>query len=261
MSTLIPVSVNYPSPLTAVPSRMQDEPTEGRKQVPIEILWGTMGGAAKCIAFNLQNNATLNISQISTLKVDNSASAADVQFIFGDTGETVTIPAGVPVAVVPVFSNATQFFVSAPNSVQGDITRAQLLNYIQPPITVAPTFERTASSSSPGVITQATNQTFQLIPVGVNGTLQDLELWLSQTSAPATPPVQFVFSVQDGQGAPNKLINSWNFALVAGTFTKIDLVNLAGINWRFVNGLQLVIQGISGTGGAILNQYASYTKP
>ncbi len=260
MPLLIPQSVNYPSPLVAVPSLVQDEPMEGRKQVPVEILWGTMGGANKCVAFNLQNNATLQVTQISSLKVDNSASAADVQFIFPDTSDTITIPAGSPVVVVPVFSNATQFYVSAPNSLLGDVTRVQLLNYAVNPMSVPTTFERQAVGSSPGVITQATNTTIPLIPAGINGTLQDIELWYQVGTAPAVPPVQFVFSIQDGEGTPSKLINQWNFQLVAIT-PKVDILNLIGINWRFVNGLNLVIQGISGTGGAILNSYVSYTKP
>src|SRR4051812_21854302 len=129
MPLLIPQPTNYPSPLVAVPSLMQDEPKEGRKQVPCEILWNIMGGTTKCIAFNLKNNATLEISQISTLKVDNSQSAADVTFIFPDTSDTVTIPAGTPLAVVPVFSNAVQFYVSAPAALVGDVTRFQILNY------------------------------------------------------------------------------------------------------------------------------------
>lgn len=260
MPLLIPQSVNYPSPLVAVPSLSQDEPMEGRKQVPVEILWGTMGGASKCVGFNLQNNATLNITQISALKVDNSASAADVQFIFPDTGDTITVPAGSPVVVVPVFSNAIQMYVSAPNSLLGDVTRAQLLNYQVPPTSVGVTVERQTSSSSPGVITQATNTTFPLVPAGINGTLQDIELWFAVGTAPAVAPVQFVMSVQDGQGTPVKLINQWNFLLTAIT-SKTDLLNLIGINWRFLNGVNLVLQGVSGTGGAILNQYVSYTKP
>lgn len=260
MPLLIPQSVNYPSPLVAVPSLSQDEPMEGRKQVPVEILWGTMGGASKTVAFNLQNNATLNITQISSLKVDNSQSAADVQFIFPDTSDTITIPAGSPVVVVPVFSNSVLFYVTAPNSLIGDVTRCQLLNYAVNPVDVPTTVERQASSSSPGVITQATNTTIPLIAAGINGTLQDIELWFAVGTAPAVAPVQFVFSVQDGEGTPVKLINQWNFLLTAIT-PKVDLLNLIGINWRFVNGVNLVIQGISGTGGAILNQYTSYTKP
>jgi hypothetical protein len=127
---------NYQSPLTALPSEMQFEPVEGRLQVPVEILWGVMGGASHVVGFNLQNNATLNISQIGSLKVDNSQSAAPITIIFPDTGDQMVIAAGTKLVVFPVFSNGLQFVVSAPTAIGTDVTRLQILNYVAQPVLI-----------------------------------------------------------------------------------------------------------------------------
>lgn len=259
MSVLIPPAVNYPSPLTAVPGLSQDQPKEGRKQIPVQIDWGSMGGVNKTVGINIQNNATLNITQIATLKVDNSQCGADVVFIFPDTSDTITVPAGSPLAVVPVFSNALQMYVSAPNALSTDVTRFQILNYFTMPTDIPEVATRNASSSGANVITQATNTTFQLIPAGINGTLQLLQAWLSVSTNPASP-VQFVFSVKDGAGTPKVLINQFNFVIPAAN-PKIDLVNMNDVNWRFQNGLVMPVQGASGTGSAILNILSLYNLP
>lgn len=129
MALAQPLSVNYPSPLVMIPSDNQLEPVEGRALIPVEVLWGSMGGAGKSVSFNVQNNSAMNFSQISSLRVDNSASLAPVVFVFPDTLESITIAAGVKIALVSVFSNGKQFTVSAPTAVGTDITRFHLLNF------------------------------------------------------------------------------------------------------------------------------------
>lgn len=260
MPLIIPPSVNYPSPLTAVPSLMQDEPIEGRKQVSAEILWATMGGARKSVAINLQNNATLNISQISTLKVDNSQSGADVTFIFPDTSDTIVIPAGTPLAVVPIFSNATQLYISAPLALASDVTRFQLLNYATAPADV-PQTTASQTASSGGTVVGGGPVTTQLIAPGINGTLETLQLWFSIATAPVAN-TQFVISVQDGQATPRVLINSWNVAAPAAvTAMMAPILDFDDLNWRFVNGLVINYAVGGGAGLAIANTFADYHTP
>lgn len=253
----VPAAVNYPSPLTAVPSLMQDEPVEGRKQVPVEILWGSMGGPNKAVAFNLQDNATLNISQISTLKVDNSASGADVQFIFPDTSDTITIPAGTPLAVVPVFSNSIQFYVVAPAALASDVTRFQVMNYKHDPADVpAVAARQTASVPSAGLVPPGS---IQIIPAGVSGTLETLQIDLSRNS-PTTSANQIVITITDGAG--NNLIANANYGIATGqAVNRLLLVNLDDLNWRFTNGLKVTFAAAGGADTFIANAFATYEIP
>lgn len=256
MALIVPSSVNYPSPLTAIPSRMQDEPVEGRKQIPIEIDWGVMGGAANCVSFNFQNNATLNVSQIATMKIDNSASGADVTFIFTDTGETITIPAGSPLVVVPVFSNSTSFFASAPKGKTGDITRAQVLNYPNYPADVPETTESQIASSGGTVIVGGGGGPVQLVPAGINGTLETLKLMISN---PAGGASQSSISVIDGAGGV--FINAWNVGLPAIAFASQTPMDFNNANWRFTNGLSMTFGAAGGAGSFIANTFVDYHQP
>lgn len=263
MSLAIPASVNYPSPLVAVPSYMQDEPNEGRKQVPCEILWGSMGGTLKCVSFNLQNNATLNISQISTLKVDNSASGADVVFIFPDTSDTVTVPGGAPYVLVPVFSNATQFFVSAPTALSGDVTRFQILNYQTEPVDVPAGVEAQPANSSGVVLDGSGPVTTQLIPASVvTGTLETILLGITPNVALGANS-KSTFTVQDGNG--NNFINAWSFFIFSATppTPSNTIINIPSANWRFQNGLKVIFTPVSGwtTGSLNGNYFANYKTP
>jgi len=263
MPLIIPPAVNYPSPLTAVPSLMQDEPTEGRKQVAVEILWASMGGPSKCVAINLQNNATLNVSQISSLKVDNSLCAVDVTFIWPDTGDTTTIPARTPFALVPVFSNAVQVFVSAPNALAVDVTRFQLLNYHTDPADIPQTVE-TQPATSGGTVLGNGNVTMQLIPATVNGTLETLVLSINAQAATAGPQ-QLVVTVLDGTGVvgllPGVLINQMNFGIPTGFADPNKLLlNLTDLNWRFTQGLKIFVAPVTAQ-TVIGNAFANYRIP
>jgi hypothetical protein len=256
---IIPPAVNYPSPLTAIPSFMQDQPKEGRMQVPVEILWGVMGGASKTVSINLQNNAALNISQISTLKVDNSQSGGDVVFIFPDTSDTVTIPAGAPLAVVPVFSNSVQFFVSAPNATAADVTRFQILNYQTFPADVPATVEAQTASSGGTLVNGGGPVSIQLAPAGINGTLETLKLSISVPNAPAAN-TQTAITVKDGNN--NVFINGWNFALPSGaTSPVLPLIDFNAANWRFANGLIMQFAAGGGAGSFIANTFVDYHTP
>lgn len=246
MPLLIPPAVNYPSPLVAVPSLMQDEPKEGRKQVSCEINWGAPAAilAAKAVAINLQNNATLNFSQVSSLKVDNSKCGADVTFLFPDTFETITIPAGAPLAVVPVFSNSTQFYVSAPNSLAGDITRFQVLNYRTYPADVPDAQNQQATKvatldlGTPGPIT--------IIGAAISGTLNSVVMGFSyQPNAGSTGvPFQYQFNLADNRaGTSTFVIPSSVSGLDNAPINGVQLLNLTGLTRRFTNGLDFNFSG------------------
>lgn len=227
-------SVNYPSPLIALPSFQGKEPVEGRKSVPCEIDWATMGGAGKTVAFNLQNNATLNISQILALKIDNSACGGDIQFIFPDTSETVSVPAYEPDVIVPVFTNGLQFYVVCPNEITIDITRFQILNYCPPPISISPTTGQSVASANS--IQFNSTITTQVIPVTVSGTIEAIML-MANTSTGGTG-ISGTILVQDGTG---KNVASAAYNSAAGVVQNIQLVNLTGMSVRFSQGLSIII--------------------
>lgn len=256
MSLLIPPAVNYPSPLTQIPSRMQDEPKNGRKQIPAEILWGTMGGPSNCVSFNTQNNATQNFEQITTLKVDNSLCGADVVFIWPDVADTITVPAGTPYALVPVLSNQLQFFVSGPQAKLGDITRFQLLNYQVPPADIPATVESQSSSTGAITIAGGAGGPIILAPATVSGTLETLQLNISNPAAGAS---QTVVSVADGAG--RTLINGWNIGVPAIGFAWLKVIDLNALNWRFTNGLVMSFIAGGGAGAFIANTFSDWHTP
>jgi hypothetical protein len=258
MALVIPSSVNYPSPLFANASRMQDEPKNGRQQIALEFDWGIMGGPANCVSVNVQGNRVNNFEQIATLKVDNSQSGADVVFIWPDVTDTITIPARSPYVLVPVLSNALQFFVVAAQGQVGDITRVQLLNYPVSPSDVPPTVESQTASSGGTVIGSVSSQ---LIAAGINGTLETMDVSISISTIPAAS-AQWSMSIHDG-ATPNKvLVNGLNFAIVAGqSGTAIQVFNRDNLNWRFQNGLVVQITQVLGADNVILNLFADYVQP
>lgn len=246
MPLTIPPSVNYPSPLLAVPSRLGRKPPEGRKSVPVEIIWGTMGGAEKCVNFNLQNNATLPVTQIVTLQVDNSACGADVQYIFPDTNETVSIPAYSPYVVVPVLSNLQQFFVVSPNSQTGDATRFQLLNFVPPPVAVPPTTAQLAAVDSEIPIV---NGTTQLVPSTVSGTVEGCAIGATLLNAFALA-YQVTFTIADGLG--KNILGSGFY--MPGTISNVTAPRsfaLPNLNVRFEQGLILTQAGTGTPDGTL----------
>jgi hypothetical protein len=238
---LIPPSINYPSPMTPFVSRSQDEPVEGRKQVPVEIEWATMGGASKCVGFNLMQASTLPITQISAIKVDLADCGADVRFMFPDTSDTITIEAGSQV-VVPVYSNARVFYVHAPNAIASDVTRFQLLNYKADLLDVSQPEQRASVVSTNKPITNVP-ALMPLIPAGINGTLEILKL--SVTPGPSSPAAYSVgdFDVYDNQVPGTGLVNvqNWTMGMKVGNLDiMVPIIDLSNINVRFINGLDVL---------------------
>lgn len=236
MPISIPPSVNYQSPLNAIPSRVLSAPKEGNHQIPCEILWGTMGGANKCVAFNIQNNATLEISQIAAIKVDNSACGASIQFIFPDTMETITVPAYMPDAIVPVFSNGLQFYVQAVAPINTDVTRFQLLNFLPPPVVVPTTEEQ--QTLVVGNISAAAAGVLQILPTNVSGTIQGVQVSFGVASPAGDSNA--IITIQDGNA---KLIARVPVFVKSGVPANIAFPFM-DIDVRFQSGLQAIISGL-----------------
>jgi hypothetical protein len=261
MALTIPPSKNYQSPLVAVPSLMQDEPVEGRKQVPCEVTWSTaLAGAGKTISFNLQNNATLDITQISTIKVDNSGCGADVTFIFPDTNDTITIPAGTPDVVAAVFSNGRMFYVTAPNSLDTDVTRFQLLNYRMDPADIP--LARNQQATKAAFIDFGTPPPLDLISTAINGTLNSANMNYALTPTGVPGAVQHTVLLKDNRlGTPTFTIPI-PIAADGSINSMSNVLKLEGLNLRFKGGvwLDFTTSGV-GNGSQLLGIFLTYLIP
>lgn len=260
MPLTVPPAKNFPSPLIALPSFMQDEPREGRMQVPVEILWGTMGGTSKSVSFNLQQGSTLPVSQISTLKVDNSNCSADILIVFPDTGETIPVPAYAPLQVVPVFSNGLQFYVTAPYAGSADVTRMQLLNYRAAPVSVAQTGQAQRRCGIVYNITLATVTLDLLSGTGITkGTITGIDLMLSIKNAANT-----LISAQLMDGGGGTAFGSSSVYVGAGDpSANVPLIRQSDLSLSFVNTIALKIDAttVPGAGLAYVSANIYFTAP
>lgn len=241
------VATNYPSPLKALASPFGKEPNEGRYQIPVEIDWGVMGGANFTVSMNLQNSAdTKAITQICALHVDNSACGADVQFVFTDTSETITIPAYTAYALVPVFSRSLQFFVVAGINSEvvesNDVTRFTMFNFVPPPVVVTETVEQSIASVT-GIDMGTASTT--LVPSTVNGTLEGGMITLGLA---ASNTGSGTWALEDGTG---KIIAQGLIQVSSGSKINLVLWEQNGINVRFTNGLKMVCTQSAVIGGTI----------
>jgi hypothetical protein len=244
MSLQIPPSANYPDVLISVPARWANPPVEGNRMVQCSAKWGTMGGAGpqKTITFQMANNANINFRQIVALSVDNSQNGCDVQFLFPDTGETLTIPAGNPKVICPVFTNATEFWLTSGfNSqvlVAGDVTNFSIHNSLPPPIAV-PTSEEQNVATAAAAVADGTTPV-QLIAAGVNGTLEGISVYRASPASGISGPAAQTWAIQDGTG---KTFASGTFAGGNLSSWNVLLHNQTNIRGRFTNGLVFVQSG------------------
>ena len=233
MTLSVPPAVNYQSPLIAVPTRWDQAPIEGSKIIPCEVDWGTMGGTNHCVSFNLQNNATLNFSQIVALSIDNSLCGSDIEFIFPDTTETLFIPAYAPKTIVPVFTNQTQFWLSCSNAQSEDITRFSILNSMPPPVAIPTTQEQNAALQSD--VTTASSgspSSTQIIPIGVNGTIENIFITYNIYANATGGSVSW--ALVDGNG--KTVCKGYNFGNLNNWASGISF-SLSDMRIRFQNGL------------------------
>lgn len=261
MSLTVPNAVNYPSPLTMAPSLMQDEPTEGRWQIAAEIDWAVMGGAARSVSFNLQQNATLAWTQIATIKVDNSQCGVDVRFLFTDTGETITIPAYTAEAVLPVFSNARTFYVTGAGSLTGDVTRFVLLNYKQDPVVLPGSTGQENNASGPGPFVWFAvmdDGTDVILPSGINGTITGIYIGVSVDTT--TAAAQVTGALIDGGG---HVIGQYILQLEAMQGYTGEIMSMSDLDIHFSDGIDFVqgpgnVYPAGGTGTPVWTIYVFY---
>lgn len=234
MAFSVPNAKNYTAPLNAVPLDWTSPPVEGDKGIQCSITWDVAeAGANKSVYLNLQNNATLNFSKVRALVFDNSLNGSDVQVIFPDTETTVSIPSYTPYAVIPVFTNQTQFYIVSPNALATDKTSFMVLNTLPPPLAVPTTQEQNFFNSA--AINATVTGTQQLIAAGINGTLEAVSL-IGYLFADSTHNLFFDILLKDGQG--NILLQSNAGAGIAGQ-ANVKFFELTDLRLRFQNGLIL----------------------
>jgi hypothetical protein len=257
MAFTVPNAVNYASPLNAVPLDWTSPPVEGAKGIQCSIQWNaSQSGANKAVYVNCQNNATLNFSKIRALIVDNSQCGSDVEVIFPDTETTISVPAYTPYAIIPVFTNQTQFYVVSALAETTDKTSFTILNTAPPPIAVPTTQEQNFSTI--GSIPIGVTGSQQIVAAGVNGTLEALSIngYVYGTAGGSTTAI---LSLQDGLGAA---IWQGTISAAQGGFENVTLANLTDVRIRFQDGISLhwTTTG-GGAGTAILSTNLYYRQP
>jgi hypothetical protein len=232
MAFAVPVAVNYQSPLLFIPSRLNNEPSEGPGLISCEIDWGVMGGANNTVDVNPQTNTAnpQSISQITSLSIDNSQCGAPVTFLFPDTQYTLTIPAYLPAAVFPVFTNATQFFVSSPLAETEDVTRFQILNFVPPPVVIPQATQQEAENFNDVPIDGATSQV--LVGPTISGTIEGITVYCTITSAGATATDRI--KIVDGN---NNIVAASQINVTSGQAVNTFVIQLNPARIRFQGGL------------------------
>lgn len=234
MALTIPPNVrNYSSPLNAVPLDWVTPPPEGAKGISCTITWNVAeSGPNKAVYLNMQNNATLNFSEIRAVVVDNSANGSDVQVVFPDTETTFTIPAYTPYAIIPVFTNQTQFYMFSPLALVTDRTAFTILNTLPPPLAVPTT--KAQNFNSVADIDATVSGSRVLVPPGVNGTLEG---WLLTGFINASGTGgNITYTLSDGTG--DDFFSGVNLADI-NTAENIPTIQATNLHLRFTNGLTL----------------------
>lgn len=251
----IPAAVNYSEQWVSNPSKLFQDPPEGKREINFEVPWATQGGSNNAVSFNVGSGSVAPISQINSLAIDNSDCGMDVRFIFPDSGYTVTIPAGALNVIIPVFSNATQFILAATinNETEEpkDVTRFIVLNYVPPPIAVPPTTSQ--SIGAQGFQNVDGSTTLTIISASdalyANGSLLAVVFRYSGLTT-AAGAVQF--KLVDGAG---RNLYWFEIAVANATIYNVELANLNPVDFRYSGGLFLQQSGPN-IGGQV-----AYTLP
>jgi hypothetical protein len=250
MPVTIPPFLQYQSPIVPLRGLWNAAPQEGDKFVNIEIDWGSY--AVDALQFALSGNSPVAMSQIVALYVDNRRCGVDVDFLFPDSGFLLTVPAHAQ-GLFPVLTNALMFYAIGIDAGATDVTIAQVLNSMPPPIQLLPTSQQnTVGLSNIDAIASAVAP---LIAPGINGTLNTISLLFDLIGvAPAGGSI--VASLIDGDGN-----TVWtNNLSVPNAETQNIAVNLNGLAVRFHNGLSLQTIVAGNLNGRVsVNVY--YTTP
>lgn len=251
MPFTIPPFQQFQSPMVPLRGLWNRRPPEGDRFVSAEIDWLTPG-INNCVQFQLSGNSPVPLSQIAALYVDNARCGSDVTFMFGDSGFLLVVPAYAE-GLYPVLTNALMFYCSAPQAVPSDVTVVQILNSIPPPVPVQLGQQQQATSL--GGIVIISNNTTQIVPATVSGTLNTLSVSISAISG-AGGTGSFTIVLIDGTG---KVLWVHNFAMPANSTGATETIPVTGLKVRFTNGISAQITQSANLigGGAVVNLYYS----
>lgn len=254
MAIVIPgTSVNYPVAFLSIGLRgacvpVGQNPVNGPLCIPAEIDWGSMGGTNKIVGFNIGNaGATRSFEDLCAIQVDNSQCGADIEFIFTDTQTTYTVPAYLPYALFPIFTKSLQFYCVS--KIDGeivettDITRFTMFNFVPPPVVLPTSPEQSAAVA---LLINATGAGLvNLIPAGINGTVQGMSVFFS---GPVAAGGAIQYAIQDGSPTP-RIIGGGQISYGAGDVANGICLQLNPCDIRFNAGLNFLQTGAN-VGGA-----------
>jgi hypothetical protein len=230
-----------------------DTPPEGSKQLSAEIIWGITallqgGGLATAVRFDLAGNSPVPFTQIAALSVDNTRCGSALQIAFPDTGFILNVPNNTG-GTYPVFTNATSFFVVAPDASVGDHTVLQVLNFMPPAISLQllPKVQSAAAVAAVPLATNGTTPILTLPAATPTGRLRGLSGNVDLINTGAA--IQNVYvSIIDGTTPTPKTLWLNGYSVAAGA-TVVIPVNVSGLNIPFSKSLSVVIAGTTLTGG------------
>jgi hypothetical protein len=210
-----------------------------------------MGGPNNCLSINLYGGAAQTLSQVVAISIDNSNCAVDVTFIFPDTTQTYVVPAFEPMLTFPVFTNATNLFVYAPNATDGDFSRFALLNTLPPPLASPLSIEQQSDVFSD--IPVATGNT-QIIAAGTNGVAQAIDVSFQFVATACN----VMWTLTDGNG---KVLAGGQAAAspISNDNVNIKSFNMSGLNLRYSNGLKFE-QTVSGSGASAISTVNVFSR-
>lgn len=252
MPITIPEFVQFQAPLFPLRGLWNSIAAEGDRFVNAEIDWGSPGlFGVSCVQFQLSGNSPVAFSQIAALSVDNSRCGSSVDFIFPDSGFILTVPA-FNQGVYPVFTNALMFYVNAPKTVLGDITIAQILNSVPPPVAIQPSGEQ--QSAGVAGVNMSANGSTQVVPASVSGTLQGFVI--TYTAVGTAGGESAILTLYDGTGKP---LWQGSATVAEANQPQSMTIPVTGLDIRFTNGitLQVASSTLNATSPLSVNVYYS----
>lgn len=244
MPQTIPPFVQYQEQMVPLRGLWNTAPAEGEYFVNFFIDWGSYN--SKAVQVTVAGNSPVALSQIVCLVVDNSRCGSDIDFLFPDSGFSLTIPAHNG-GVFPVLTNALMFYAVGMGAGQGDTTVFQALNSMPPPVMIQPSETLNNVSESGIPLTQSTNAYITLLPATASGLLTGFAIQAVGGETTSTANLDLV----DGTG---KIL--W----AGGIYQQPEQINVSGLNVRFHGGIKIGILGSDfGAGTLFVNLY--YTTP
>lgn len=227
----------YPSNLlVAAPYDWREPKNQDWQRISGSINWGGGEVSNGASVINFQGSIS-NFDKIRGMYVDNTQSAADVTIFFPDTQFEFTVNAGEK-DFFQVVTNARQVVMVSTMSAATDKTFFQLFNFAPPPLASNKSLLMSVAAS--GGIALTTTATTAIVAAGTNGTIRALNITLDGVLGGAAAGGATIV-LQDGAGTPHVIWSGEVFAQATGTTNSATLVDLAGINVRFTNGLNAVI--------------------